>query len=49
MDEGVVVDGVVDVGRALVVLENVVVDEVVDVVDEVVDVDVLMAGLMQLQ
>ena len=42
VDEGVVVDGVVDVGRALVVLENVVVDEVVDVVDEVVDVDILM-------
>ena len=44
VDEGVVVDGVLDVGRALIVLENVVVDEVVDVVDEVVDVDVLMVN-----
>ena len=32
------------VGRALVVLENVVVDEVVDVVNEVVDVDILMVN-----
>ena len=49
VDEGVFVDGVVDVGRALVVLENVVVDGTGDVVGVVVDEDVLMAGLIQLQ
>ena len=45
VNEGVFVDGVVDVGRALVVLENVVVDGTGDVVGVVVDEVVLMVQL----
>ena len=45
VDEGVSVDGVVDVGWALVVLENVVVDGTGDVVGVVVDEVVLMVQL----
>ena len=45
VDEGVAVDGVVGVRRALVVLENVVVDGTGDVVGVVVDEVVLMVQL----